>query len=516
MKQPPRGELWLIALFVLSAAVSPLRRELFVGDETKYAQVIREMHSSGALLLPTLDGQPFTHKPPVHFWFIAALTSLFGPYSIWPYVIPSLAAFAFLLWVMSRASREILPESNPALALFACATSLLVWGSAQTARMDVSFTALIAVGGWMLYRFFAGGDFRALHLAALALSVATLIKGPMSIVIGFVLFVIEWWRRKRIPRGNYWWAALILIAIPLLWFVPAVISGGDAYAREVLEKQLARRAMGAWVHKSPPWYYLTHAPGTLFPWFLPLVAALLSLRERALRIDGARFCASWIAAVLIPYSLMSSKLDVYMMSMVPAVAMLAGWFASTAAGRWERWGVLLHQATLALVALIGIAGLTVVSRLVKPEERALVVLPEVRGLFIVMILASIAALIFGRTLRRAFIATGMVPLAVLLYAASFMMPLLNAEASTQRLIGAIERQNVAAADVELFACPYLWGRNMPRALEQVRHVDEATLGGPAVIVTSRKHVSRIAPQLRSYRKVDEFRMIGKWFDVYRR
>ena len=39
---------------------------------------------------------------------------------------------------------------------------------------------------------------------------------------------------------------------------------------------------------------------------------------------------------------------------------------------------------------------------------------------------------------------------------------------------------------------------------------------PAVIATSRAHANEIAASLRGYRKVDELRMIGKWFDVYRR
>ena len=39
---------------------------------------------------------------------------------------------------------------------------------------------------------------------------------------------------------------------------------------------------------------------------------------------------------------------------------------------------------------------------------------------------------------------------------------------------------------------------------------------PAVLVTARNHGQEIAAPLAAYRKVDEVRMIGKWFDVYRR
>src|SRR6266446_3345074 len=154
-----------VLLLFLSVLVSPARRDLFVGDETKYGQVVREMRGTGAFFLPTLGGAPFTHKPPLHFWMIDLLTFPLGVYSLWAFVLPSLIAFIFLIWLMWR-------MGGP-LAAFICATSLMVWGSAQTARMDISFTALIVLGVWMLRQ-------ERLLPAAVAFGIATLIKGPMA------------------------------------------------------------------------------------------------------------------------------------------------------------------------------------------------------------------------------------------------------------------------------------------------------------------------------------------------
>src|ERR1043166_1055582 len=114
-----------LALVALSVLLSPIQRELYIGDETKYSEVVREMRA-GAFFLPTLDGSLFTHKPPLHFWIVDLLTYPFGTYSIWPFVIPAIAAFAFLVWVMWK--------MGGAVAAFVCATSLLLWGSAHTRR----------------------------------------------------------------------------------------------------------------------------------------------------------------------------------------------------------------------------------------------------------------------------------------------------------------------------------------------------------------------------------------------
>lgn len=467
-----------ITLVYASAFFSPSQRDLIVGDETKYGQVVREMRDTGRWILPTLEGAPFTHKPPVHFWLIRLLTFPLGIYSTWAFVIPSLLAFAFLIWLMWR-------MSGP-LAAFICATSLLVWASAQTARMDVSFTAFITLGVWLMQR-------ESLPLAAIALGIATLIKGPMAIVIAIVLFALEWWRRRSAPRGNYLFAIVLLIVIPMLWFVPAMMAGGASYTNDVLHKQLAGRAVGAWVHASPPWYYLAHSPGFLFPWFA-LGATAIATRWRE-----QRFNINWILAVLLPYSLMSSKLDVYMMALVPPLSIMI-------ADAVENAPVAARRANVVMLVLFVVIG--VVIPFVKlPPLPVHIVVP--------MIAFAVAAAIglFMRSAVASTIALGLVPLVPLIAIVCTQMPQLNEFASTRRLIAALEQQHVAPQDIALFSCPYLWSRDMPRELEHVRYITPRSPGAK-VVATSAKHASEI--DLRGYTKSTTIEMIGKPFDVYRR
>src|SRR5436305_14838498 len=110
-----------VLLLILSVLVTPFKRDLFVGDETKYGQVVREMRSTGAFFLPTLEGAPFTHKPPLHFWMIDLLTYPLGGYSTWAFVLPSIFAFALLVWLVWR--------WGGLRAAFVCGRWLLGWGS---------------------------------------------------------------------------------------------------------------------------------------------------------------------------------------------------------------------------------------------------------------------------------------------------------------------------------------------------------------------------------------------------
>lgn len=510
-----------LAFAVLSTLVTPFGRELFVGDETKYSKVVREMRSTGAFFLPTLEGTPFTHKPPLHFWIVDLLTYPLGVYSTWAFVLPSLVAFGALLWLVHRMSEEMIGRRSVAAA-FVCATSLLVWGSAQTARMDVTFTAMLAVAAWLLFRFFERDDFHSLLLAGVWLGVATLVKGPMAPVIAIVLFGIEWWRRRRAPRGNYLWSIAAMAVIPLLWFVPAMLLGGSSYTHEVLQKQLANRAVSAWVHKSPPWYYLEHAPGFLFPWFLLLVVALVALYRRPGATSGAKYCVSWIVAVLVPYSLMSSKLDVYMMALVPPVALLIGDFLERESDdRWMSWGRAANAFTLALIVVLGAAGLAVSPSRVKGPEGSYLHLTSVRLFFVILIVAALVSLIVGlraKSVLPSALAVGLVPVVAFVYAAIALMPMLNELGSTRPLVRVLAEERVPGDRIAMYTAPHLWTRDMPRDLENVHYASPSDLERlkPELIVTSRSHAEEIAPLLTRYRRSFSLRMIGKWFDVYRR
>jgi 4-amino-4-deoxy-L-arabinose transferase-like glycosyltransferase len=495
----PRPAAIALAIVLATVFLSPLRRELYAGDETKYTQVVREMRQ-GSWLLPTLEGSPFTHKPPVHFWIVATLTYVFGVYSIWPFVLPSLVAFALLLWLMNR-------FGGP-LAAFVCGTSLLIWGSAQTARMDVSFTLLLALAAWQIWR--ADG---ALPVSAgVATGVASLVKGPMAPVITLALFAFESIRRRRKPRAKDLLALVAMVAISLLWFIPALVAGGEEFWREVFFKQTVGRAVGSWVHKSPPWFYVVRSPLTLMPWFFLAVAALVSAYRRSDPL--AKFGVSWILAVFVPYTLLSSKLDVYMITLLPAVALVIARYVETE----DAWGRRANLAMLSILALIGAAGLIVKPEQIKEADGALLARLDVRLLFAILLVASMLAIVITLRSRLAAstFATGLVLPVALGYAGLVLAPVANELASDKPLVRALIRQRVPPGEIGLYVCPHLWTRGMPPELWSARHLQKGEVGSTRLVVVRRKNAAEVADGLRGYTKVDELRMIGKWFDVYRR
>jgi 4-amino-4-deoxy-L-arabinose transferase-like glycosyltransferase len=363
---------------------------------------------------------------------------------------------------------------------------MMVWVSAQSARMDVSFTAFLTLAIWMMQK-------RNFLWCGVWLGVATLIKGPMAPVIAIVLFLFEWWRNRSVPRANYWPAIAAMIVIPLLWFVPAMMTGGSAYTHEVIVKQTVGRAIATWVHKAPPWYYLLHLPGVVFPWFL---LALLAVR------NANRFYLSWIAAVIVPYSLMSSKLDVYMMALIPPMALLVG--------RPAEAGPHTRNANIAMLILLVAVGVAL-PFLPNPYPISL------RPLAIVLTATALIGIAVSlKSDLLSTVALGLTPIIAFAYIGIAMMPLVNEMISTRPLIAALQKQGVASEQIALYTCPFLWSRDFPRELERVRYVNADNVGDPVVIATSRAHSNEIANALRRYRRVDQLQMIGKWFDVFRK
>ena len=565
----------LTALVAATVLVSPWQRDLYIGDETRYGQVVHEMRSGGSLFVPHLGGKPYSHKPPLHFWSILALTSVFGEGSIWPFVVPSIVAFIALLFIVRILAARLVNARARAVAPFIFATFYLSWGLAQTARMDLQFVALISLAVLCIHRHLTGDGIKDLVLAGVATGCAILIKGPMALVIVLALLLFERIRRGPLRRGPYIVGFVIAAFIPLLWLVPAVLTGGGGYGRELLVEQNVGRAFDSWTHGEPPWFYLIHAPGTFFPWFVLFVVAVFALyrddrtqdtghrkqempHATASRVPGVegssllspvsrvlparalppdeelaaaadpKFCVSWFLAVLIPFTLISGKLDVYMLpACVPMALIVSGFVTSGVGGVWEKRGVTANVVMLGALALLGSALLAAIPHVPRTaQELRLLDDPRVFWLFVVMVIAAFIGLLAtyakrsGRLLRSS-IALGIAALTPMVYIMFTLVPALNSIGSTEPLVRALARLPQEGEEIALFKAPYLWSRSMPESLNGVRYLgeeslDEAWTKPPEVIAVQRDRAHLLEARLQDYIRIDRVRIKSRDFDVYRR
>ena len=78
--------LLLAVFFVLSAAFRPV----LPVDETRYLTVAWEMWLRGDFLVPYINGEPYSHKPPLLFWLIHLGWAVFGVNDWWPRLVAPL------------------------------------------------------------------------------------------------------------------------------------------------------------------------------------------------------------------------------------------------------------------------------------------------------------------------------------------------------------------------------------------------------------------------------------------
>jgi 4-amino-4-deoxy-L-arabinose transferase-like glycosyltransferase len=322
----------LLLLFILAlAAVSLLTRGLIPVDETRYTAVAWEMWLRGDFLVPHLNGETYSHKPPLLFWLMQLGWTIFGVNEWWPRLIPFFFSFASLL-LIQHLGRKLWPESDACLMAPFIALGFTLWAFFSTAvmfDMMLSFFVLLAMTG--LYHALSGQGARWWLVLGLAWGLGMLSKGPVIFVHTLPLlllapywlpssFTVNW---KQVIIGSLI-ALIIAAAIILAWVIPATAAGGEEYAQSLLFGQNLQRALKAPNDALPWWYYIAFMPFILFPWLYwgGSWKALLAKTTGDNRADsGRRFCLAWVLPVVILFTLISGKKVHYLLPVLPAVAL---------------------------------------------------------------------------------------------------------------------------------------------------------------------------------------------------
>ncbi len=330
-------------------------------DEGRNAEVAREMHLSGAWLVPTYDGLAYLDKPAFYFRAVALSFDLFGQSQATARLPSALAALA-LLGVLFLFLRRAYDTRTAALAVAVVATTPLFFAFARLVIFDMPLALFVSLAIFAGYRAEEPGrEPRRWYLLSWAASgVATLIKGPIGLLLPLlvlgVLNVVEKrkqaWGRLFRPLNFAVFAALVLP-----WFVGVTLQHPDFPYYGLVKESLDRLATRDFGRTRPFYFYLPVILGAFFPWSLLIPeGVVLAWRERRRWLRPDRLFAVWAAVVVIFFSLPRSKLPGYILTAVVALGVLAArGFARAFADGQGRAARLILRATLALgvIALMG-------------------------------------------------------------------------------------------------------------------------------------------------------------------
>ena len=292
-------------------------------DETKYAEVAREILQTGDPITLHVNGSPWYVHPPLYMWLVAATGRLagFSTFTVrfWSGLGSVVAVYATML--LGRAL------FNPRTGVLAGAALAVTFHFLVQSRLAVFDTVLLA---FMLlaaycavrgYRRKRPADYLWFFIFA---GLATLTKGPIGLVLpGLVMAVFvtvrrAWSRWRDVP----WAPGLVLYTlIGLSWYGAETLLRGGAFVRTVIGYYGAGRFFGVVENQAGPWYY--YMPILVigaFPWTAFWPAAAVWHGRRLGDDDGSLFVVVWCATVIVFYSLARTKLPNYVLPVYPLAA----------------------------------------------------------------------------------------------------------------------------------------------------------------------------------------------------
>jgi 4-amino-4-deoxy-L-arabinose transferase-like glycosyltransferase len=354
-----RLPLWPLLLLpmIASAAV----RGLWAPDEPRYAEVAKEAWESGNLLVLHLCGDVYADKPPLVYW-LAGLCGAATGWSEFAMRAPSLLATLGTAWLVGRFAAQAWSAREARLAPAIYLTLALVVEMGGRLQLDPTLTFLCTAS---LYLATAGGRFGAgtgrVLAAGLCLGLAALAKGPVAWsnfgIVWLAWVLVE--RRGRRPRLADLGFVLLAVAPVAVWAL-AAMQIEPALREELLYRQHLGRMTRAISHPGGAHEPTVELLVLTLPWTpLWLAGILRGLRPGSGRADpGLRRASVWLLALLLFFSLVAEKRNLYLMPAYPAVALLAArWLAAAAPGLARAGSRAWRVATLPQAVLLGLAGL---------------------------------------------------------------------------------------------------------------------------------------------------------------
>jgi 4-amino-4-deoxy-L-arabinose transferase-like glycosyltransferase len=386
----------LAALFALLAVVwlEPAGSRLAEPDESRYAEIPREMLAAGDLVVPRLNGVPYFEKPPLLYWANAASLSLFGE-TPWAARLPTrLAGLGTMLLVFLAAGGA---SSGTAAAVFFLAAPMGFLFS-RTNLTDGLLTfwltaTLLAGRAAVLRREEKRPWVATAALCGACAAGAFLTKGLIAVVLPagiFFAWAVSTGRLVATLRALVLSPApfvFLVLALPWLFAVERRHPGFLDFF--FVREHFQRFATGAAKRPGPVYYYVP----VFVLGFLPGLAFFVRGFWRGLRAsDEGFFFFVWFAVVFVFFSTSGSKLPPYLFPAIPAAAVLAARGMPEAGAR----GLWIAQAVLATLLAVGLLSRPELRAAAKELHLEAVVAPAFAGL----VLASWLAVLLASRLPR--------------------------------------------------------------------------------------------------------------------
>ncbi|MHB1246987.1 MAG: glycosyltransferase family 39 protein [Sulfuriferula sp.] len=361
----PLSRAWLLLLLIIAALTwfAPLNYNALIRpDEGRYAEIPREMVSTGDWNTPRLNGIKYFEKPALQYWATATAFTLFGEHNWTARLWSALTGFLGILLVYATGQRLFGREAGLMAALVLGSSFLYVMlGHINILDMGVTFFMELTLAAMLLAQRDAAStreNRNWMYICWAAMGLSMLSKGLMGIALpGTVLLLYsliqrDWalWKRLHLGVG-----LLIFTAVAAPWLITVSIDNPEFPWFFFVHEQILRflTTIHGRVH---PWY--TFFPVVMLgilPWLFPMFQSLWHAWRSDTPARGQfaprRMLLIWIVFIFVFFSKSDSKLVPYILPIFPALALLIGDLLSRTSGK-TLFRQLLIMVPIALAALV--------------------------------------------------------------------------------------------------------------------------------------------------------------------
>lgn len=333
-------------------------RDFTPSNELRYLSIADEAIANGHLFAFYNHGIPYADKPPLYFWIVMLCRLLFGHHSCLALSMFSLIPAFAIVGIMDRWVMKGKSAMNRMSVAGMTLTCVMFLGTMVVLRMDMLMCLFIVLALWTFYRMYTGEGSRRQDSLTLPLWIflALFTKGPVGLLmpplaIAVFLAVKRDWKGFRKYLGLKTWG--IIAVLSAVWLTCVWLEGGLEYINNLLFKQTVGRAVNAFTHARPFWFYLVTILWCLAPYTLLLIgsfmASLLPVRkagaEKVSDLEILFLCTIISTAAML--SSFSSKLPIYLVPVLPFCVYLFPTVLDRIGERgWMRWSVGIFQILL--------------------------------------------------------------------------------------------------------------------------------------------------------------------------